>query len=126
MLPWPDPDTDRGTHDVLGRYSELFVLPILGPTSTWLLRRLVEGLDSYPDGYELDLGETAAALGLTYCPGKPGPFTRAVHRCIMFGYAQPVPYGVAVRRTVPLLAPRQLERLPEHLRRLHADYVRAA
>lgn len=119
VMPWPDPEVDRSTHDVRSRYAELFVLPILGPTATWLLRRLADGLDAFPDGYELDLGETARALGLNYVPGRVGPFTRSLERCVMFGYALPVPYGLAVRRRVGCLAPRQLERLPDHLRRLH-------
>lgn len=125
VLPWPDPDAEAEGHDACGRYAELFVLPVLGPTATWLLRRLVDGLATYPDGYELDLAETAGALGLTYAPDRPGPFARSLQRCVMFGYARPVPYGLAVRRTVPTLQPRQVERLPPHLRRLHAEQLRA-
>ena len=64
VLPWPDPAADAHGHDARGRYAELFVLPILGPTATWLLRRLVDGLEAFPNGYELDLDETARALGL--------------------------------------------------------------
>lgn len=123
VMPWHDPGVEAHGYDPRGRYAELFVLPVLGPTATWLLRRLVDGLDSYPDGYELDLRETAAALGLSLTPDKSGPFTRAVHRCVMFGYARPDPYGVQVRRMVPPLQPRQLGRLPEHLRHLHQEYV---
>ena len=124
VLPLQDHAVEQYGHDPRGRYAELFVLPVLGPTATWLLRRLVDGLDSYPDGYELDLPETAAALGLSLVADRAGPFTRALHRCLMFGFAQPVAYGIAVRRMVPALLPRQLERLPTHLRRLHPEYAR--
>ena len=124
VMPWPEHEPDDAGHDVRSRYAELFVLPVLGPTGTWLLRRLADGLDTFPDGYELDLVETARALGLGYVPGRIGPFTRALERCVMFGYAAPVPYGLAVHRRIGTLAARQVERLPEHLRRLHEVEIR--
>jgi hypothetical protein len=124
VMPWHDLTVEQHGYDPRGRYAELFVLPVLGPTATWLLRRLVDGLETYADGYELDLAETASALGLSLVPDRSGPFSRAFHRCVMFGYAQPVAYGVAVRRLVGTLLPRQLDRLPPHLRQLHADFVR--
>ena len=40
----------------------------------------------------------------------------------MFGVAQPVPDGLAVRRRLPTVSLRQLERMPERLRTLHADW----
>ena len=122
VLPWPDPEADAKGHDVRGRYVELFVLPILGPTATWLLRRLVDGLESYPDGYELDLGETAGALGLVHVPERPGPFAKALDRTVMFGYTQPMPYGLAVRSHIQPLNAKQISRLPPHLRGLHAEW----
>lgn len=122
VLPWPDPEADRSGHDARGRYTELFILPVLGPTATWLLRRLVDGLESFPDGYELDLDETARALGLNYVPGRQGPFHKALQRVIMFGHAQAVPYGLAVRTHLHPLTAKQLERLPQHLRAMHAEY----
>jgi len=123
VLPWPDRDADRRGHAASGRYTELFILPVLGPTATWLLRRLVAGLDSFPDGYELDLGETAQALGLHYVPGRPGPFHKALQRVIMFGHAQAVPYGLAVRTHLHPLTAKQLDRLPLHLRAMHAEFA---
>lgn len=125
VLPWPDPDADRRGHEARGRYAELFILPVLGPTATWLLRRLVDGLEAFPDGYELDLDETARALGLNYVPGRPGPFHKAMQRVIMFGHAQPVSYGLAVRTHLHTLTPKQVERLPSHLRSMHAEYAPA-
>ena len=37
----------------------VFWLGVLGPTATWLLRRLVAGFDRQPNGYELDVAGTA-------------------------------------------------------------------
>lgn len=123
VLPWPDREADSRGHDARGRYTELFVLPILGPTATWLLRRLVDGLEAFPDGYELDLGETAGALGLVHQPERPGPFAKALDRVVMFGYAQPAPYGLAVRSHLQTLTAKQLGRLPHHLQSLHGQWI---
>ncbi|HTH05016.1 MAG TPA: hypothetical protein VL916_04060 [Ilumatobacteraceae bacterium] len=122
VVPWDDPVVDQVGHDVRSNYVEAFWLNVLGPTATWTLRRLVAGLDRYPLGYELDLDETAGALGLSYSSGTTNSFGRALQRCVMFGVAQPVPDGLAVRRRLPTVSLRQLERMPERLRTLHADW----
>ena len=85
---------------------------------------MVTGLDEYPGGYELDLRETAGALGLSYAPGTSNPFTRALNRCVLFGAAQPITGGLAVRRRLPPVAIRHLQRMPEHLRRAHESWRR--
>ena len=123
IRPWADPVDDAIGHDPHSRYVELFWLGILGPTSTWLLRRLAFGLDHYPDGYELDLAETATALGLSFVPGRHSPFLRSLQRCVLFGMANEGPYGLAVRRRVPPLARRQVDRLPPHLQAAHAEWI---
>jgi hypothetical protein len=129
VRPWIDPVVEAVGQPPDGRYVELFWLGVLGPTATWLLRRLVMGLVAYPDGYELDLAETAAALGLSLAPGRHSPFTRALDRCVMFGMAHrledPVAPALAVRRSIPPLAGRQVDRLPPHLRAAHRDWMRA-
>jgi hypothetical protein len=104
----------------------MFWLNILGPTATWLLRRVVDGLDHYPGGYELDLEQTAKALGLGYSRGTLNPFARALHRCVLFGAAQPVDGGLAVRRRLPPVSARHLARMPDHLRDAHRSWLRAA
>src|SRR4051795_2593288 len=63
VVPWLDPVVDSIGYEVRSQYVELFWLNVLGPTATWILRRLVLGFDRYPLGYELDLDETASALG---------------------------------------------------------------
>ncbi len=125
VLPWHDPVVDRIGFNIRGSYVETFWLGILGPTSTWLLRRIDSGFDVYPEGYELNLGETAAALGLTFQAGKVSPFVRSLQRCVMFGAARASSYGVEVRRFMPPLNARNLNRLPEHLRRVHNDWLPA-
>ena len=123
VVPWHDDVVDPIGFDPRSQYVELFWLNVLGPSATWLLRRMATGLDEYPGGFELDLEQTARALGLAYTPGAGGPFTRALQRCVLFGLAQPIAGGLAVRRRVPPVAARHLARMPEHLQRAHPAWA---
>jgi hypothetical protein len=123
VVPWHDPLVDSVGHEVRSQYVELFWLNVLGPTATWTLRRLVAGLDRYPLGYELDLDETANELGLSYSAATSNTFVRARQRCVLFGVAQPIPDGLAVRRRLPPVAGRHLARMPEGLQLQHAAWT---
>ena len=122
VVPWHDPVVDSVGFDVRSQYVELFWLNVLGPTATWILRRLVLGFDRYPLGYELDLPETASALGLSYTAGTANSFMRSLNRCVLFGVSQPTDGGLAVRRRVPPVAARHLMRMPPHLRQAHQQW----
>lgn len=126
IVPWYDEVVDAIGYDPRSPYCEIFWLNVLGPTATWLIRRMVSGLDEYPGGYELDLVQTAAALGLSFAPGSANPFARSLNRCVMFGGAQPVNGGLAVRRRLPPVTARQLARMPEYLRASHAAWRHTA
>lgn len=123
---WPDPVIDLRGHDPRGRYVERFWLPTLGPSATWLLRRLADGLDGAPEGFRLDLDRTAAALGLANKTGRQGPFGRAFLRLAQFGLAREAGAGrLEVRRRVPPLTRRQVERLPAPLPDEHRAWLEA-
>lgn len=122
VVPWHDPVVDSVGYDVRSQYVELFWLNVLGPTATWILRRLALGFDRYPLGYELDLEETASALGLSYTVGTTNVFMRSLNRCTLFGVSQPTEGGLAVRRRVPRVATRHLARMPPHLREAHQHW----
>jgi hypothetical protein len=122
IVPWHDPVVDSVGYDVRSQYVELFWLNVLGPTATWILRRLVLGFDRYPLGYELDLDETASALGLSYTVGTANSFMRSLNRCVLFGVSQPTNGALAVRRRVPQVANRHLMRMPPHLRQAHQQW----
>lgn len=53
-----------GTHDARSSYVEYFWLPVIGPSCVWLLRRVAEGFDESPGGFDLDVEVTARSLGL--------------------------------------------------------------
>ena len=72
VRPWSDPIVDDHGHDPRSAYVERFWLGVLGPTATWVLRRLARGLDAEPAGYCVDLVATARTMGLSYEPvGRP-------------------------------------------------------
>lgn len=123
IRPWPDPVIDSLGHDPRSAYVEQFWLGLLGPSTTWLLRRLASGLEAEPAGFELHLPHTARAIGLGDKTGRHGPFVRALGRCCQFGLAQPHDRTtLAVRRKLPPLNRRQVERLPEPLQAAHARW----
>jgi len=119
-MPWRDPLIERLGHDALGDYVELFWLGVLGPTATWLLRRLAVIAVAHPEGHRVDLPALASALGLGWDSNRANAFGRAMQRLMMFGMARQVDDAVAVRTVVPPLSVRHLARLPEHLQRAHA------
>jgi hypothetical protein len=126
VTPWIDPVVDRRGHDPRSSYVETFWLSVLGPTATWLLRRLVAGFDGQPAGYDLDVAATARALGLSVSKGTASPFAKAVQRCVMFGVAHTVSDGWAVRRRLPPISQRHLARLPDDLRAAHTRWIGAS
>ena len=124
VRPWSDPVIDAVGHDVRSPYVERFWLGLLGPSSTWLLRRLVAGLDDSPDGYELDLALTATEIGLGGRSGKHSPFLRSIERCCRFGAAHQVDATtLRVRRKLPPLTRIQIARLPAALQQTHEAWT---
>ena len=124
VVPWIDPVVDRRGHDPRSAYVEHFWLGVLGPTATWLMRRLASGFDHQPDGYDLDVSGTARSLGLSVSKGTASPFAKAVTRCVMFGLLQQRSDGWHVRRRVPPVSQRHLGRLPDDLQSQHAQWTR--
>lgn len=123
VVPWHDPVVEEIGFDARSRYVELFWLNVLGPSATWILRRIAAGFDTYPGGYELDVPATAAAIGLAFSDRPNNPFTRSMRRCMWFGVAQPMQGGLAVRRTLPPVSQHHLARMPHELRRLHESWL---
>ena len=119
---WLDPVVDALGYDPRSSYVETYWLGILGPSTTWLLRRLVAVLEESPEGREVDLDDTARCLGLSARRGRHSPFRRSVDRLVQFQLARrDADDALAVRRRVPPLARRQLLRLPDSLQQAHHD-----
>ena len=121
---WPDPVIDELGHDPRSAYVERFWLPVLGPSTVWFLRRVADQLDQQPEGFELDLVETARSLGVGMRGGRNSPMLKTVERSCRFGAARMHgPTGIAVRRRLAPLTRAQVERLPEPLQQEHTVWL---
>src|SRR5690349_11979193 len=124
VMPWPDPVLDVIGHDPRSWYAETFWLPTLGPTSLLLLRHLADRFEQQPQGVDLPVADTAAALGLGPRDGDQSPLVRSLQRLQQFELA--VHDGdttVAVRRALPPVHRRHVRRLPAALQARHAEWT---
>ncbi len=117
---WVDAAGEGSGHDARSEYVERYWLPILGPSTTCLLRHLAERLARSPSGCMLDVAETARSLGLGERAGRHAPFMRTIARAIDFSMIRvDPPDGLAARVRLPTLSARHLARLPASLRAAH-------
>lgn len=119
VVAWPDPVIDRLGHDPRSPYAEKYWLPIIGPSTYLLLRRLATGLDENPDGFDLGLLDGANALGLGTRGGRNAPFIRAIARSIQFKLCRHDRDTLTVRRRLAPLTQHQVARLSPELRDDH-------
>jgi hypothetical protein len=119
VRPWVDDVIDTLGFDPRSSYVESYWLTTLGPSATWLLRRIAAGFDREPAGFELPLSETATQLGLGHKGGRHSPFVRAFWRICQFDLGRAEGPGLEVRRRLPPLTRRQVQRLPDGLREQH-------
>jgi hypothetical protein len=120
VRPWPDEVLDRLGFDPRSSYVEEYWLPVLGPSTVWLLRRLAAGFEYCEEGFDLDLEETARSLGIGDRSGRHSPLVRAVNRTIHYNLSRLVgPEELAVRRRLPPLNGPMLRRLSPALQSRH-------
>ena len=107
-------------HHPRSPYVELFWLGVLGPSATWLIRRLAMRLEEEPEGYRVSVSEIAGEIGLGGRSALQSAFDRAFARCCRFGLMQRGRHNTLfVRTRLPDLTPRMAERLPPRLRAAH-------
>jgi len=125
---WADPLVDAMGFDARSDYVERFWLPVLGPCTTLLLRRLADALEDGPRPLALEADELARSLGVGIRSGPTSPLHRSLARLERFGLARRrADQVLEVRRALPPLARAQVSRLPEALQRAHeAEVVREA
>ena len=120
---WDDPLVERHGYPADGDYLEYFWVGTLGPTATWLYRRLARVAALHPLGVAVDLSELATSLGLGWDNGRATPLVRSIDRLVLFGLARPLIDLLQVRTAVPPLNVKQCERLPVHLRAAHLRWL---
>ncbi len=126
VVPLDDPVVEALGHDADSEYAETYWLPVIGPTALWALRRLTRWLDDAPEGYPLAIAPFARELGLGDGAGRTSPIVRTLARLVCFGLAEIRGDRLMVRRRVPPLARRHLQRLPAHLVAQHQMVMEAA
>ena len=96
--------------DVRSEYVELLWLAVLGPSATWLVRRLWTLAVAFPQGTWIDTAELSISIGLG--AGR-GLVTRALRRLVLFGAAECQTGDVLrVRTGLAPVSDRMLERFP--------------
>lgn len=121
---WSDPPGGDDGFDPRSAYVEQFWLGLMGPSTIWFIRHCRSALDDAPDGFVLDLAETAAVLGLGHRGGRNSPMVRTIARACRFQAARAPGAGrLEIRRLLPPLHRAQVSRLPEVLQMRHAVYV---
>lgn len=124
IVRWDDPVLDAVGHDPRSSYVERFWLALLGPSTTFLIRRITAELEVHPDGFDLPLEETAHAIGLGIRGGMSGPFFRALARTGQFHITKATgPSELAARTRLQTLTHHQVSRLPPALQAEHAEWV---
>ena len=114
---WHDPQVTTG-FDPSDTYVETYWLPLLGPSSTWALRRIGCWLnDAAASGLWLPIEPLARSLGLGTADGRHARARRAISRLVDFGLAHVDTDRdvLAVRTLIPALTERALRGLPGHL-----------
>jgi len=124
IVAWPDPVIDHLGFAPQSPYSEFCWLPRLGPASTLAYRRLAGTLARRPDGFEIDVVEFAASLGLGTGTGAHAPVSRTLRRLAGFELARFVDDATyAVRRRIPPLSARHLQHLSADLTHVHTEML---
>lgn len=116
------PGRDVG-HDPGSAYVERFWLGTLGPSATWIIRRIADHLDGSPDGVTVNLSELAQSVGLSSSREVDSPFGNTLHRCSMFNLIRPNGNGYDAKRHIPDLTTRQLDRDHQQLRRDQVEWI---
>lgn len=85
-----------------------------------MLRAFAHRFDAEPDGYVVDLRDTARSLGIGSRGGPNGALVRTLERIVAFGFARFTDdTQLAVRRQMGPLNRRQQQRLTPELQREH-------
>ena len=123
VRPWEDPVLDHQGHDPRSAYTETFWLPLLGPSATFLARKLASGLELDPSGFTLPADDAARSLGLGAKEGKRSPLNRTLGRLAQFRLVHLDGDDVVLaRRRYPGLSRTQVSKLTPALREAHEAY----
>ena len=126
VRPWEDAVSDAVSFSLQSPYLELVWLGVTGPTAAWMLRRLALPLASRPQGYEVAMTDLAWDLGLGSGTGPSSKVMASLTRLVIFRFAYwSGGTEIQVRRSVPPLPARFLDRVGARARRAHAEAMKS-
>lgn len=106
-------------------YVEAVWLPVIGPASFLLWRRLAYELERTAQGLTTSLAEMSAAIGLGSPRGNQAGIARSLRRLQRFGLAwRPVESVLVVRCSLPVVSAAQVARLHPTVQRRHRELGR--
>lgn len=123
LTPWSDPLVDELGFGPRHMYTECVWLPVLGPTTSWLYRRLGSWATHNADGLDVDLKQMSQALGLGESLSRNGKLARALGRLVYFDIARTGAAELQVRTALPPLPLRLLKSLDPVTQKLHETYA---
>lgn len=121
IVPIRHPVVEALGHAPTSQYAEQFWLPVIGPSSLWVHRRLTAGLLTHRSGYVLHLPTLGREIGLGAGTGRNSPVVRTLTRLVDFHLAEIADDRLGVYTKLPPLTRRQATRLPDHLAQRHRD-----
>ena len=107
-------------------YVETFWLPLVGPSAVLALRRLSAWLEPEPDGITVSIAILSSCLGLGTGTGRRAPVARTLARLVDFKIASHDGERLLLRRELPMLSVRQIERLPACLVTAHEQLIQGS
>lgn len=127
VLPWWDSVIDKTGFSPTSAYVETCYLPVLGPTATWLYRRLGSWAALEADVFTVDALDLAKSVGVAESVAKNSPLVRSIGRLAQFGAAEWTGEELAVRTSLPRLPERWVERfLPPSAMAFHREVTEVA
>ena len=121
---WADPLAEKFGFLVNSIYTEAIMLPILGPSACWCLRRLSAWVSAGTRGVEVDSRRLARDLGLGDGLGRHAPITKTLRRLCHFEMTAWAYDVLMVRTALTPLPEAQVTRLSPELVQLHDQMVR--
>lgn len=123
--PHPDLEVQRAGFPLDHRYVEQCWAPVIGPTSTLLLRRL-PWLWRAGTTVAVSMADLGQSLGVGSGTGRSSMIVRTLDRLVKFGFATPSGSGeLDVFTEARPLSPRHLTRVPAWTKVLHEQLLTA-
>jgi hypothetical protein len=123
VRPWVDHVVESHGFPANSAYTETVLLPILGPSATFALRRLGTWAAAQAEGLVVDASELARDLGLGHKGGRNSTMARTIGRLCQFGMAEWRGDVLMVRTAVAPVSERQLVRLSPRVVQAHRSMV---